>query len=214
MGAGTRARIMKLDFNPLNHEFRMDGKIIPSVTQVLKAAGLIDAQPHGDSWYANRGTAVHEATVLHDENDLDETTLDPEIVPYLEAWKKFRAEMNFELVEKPELQVYSELGYAGIVDRVCKINGQISILDIKTGVFAKWWSVQLAAYAMAYENHVDAALRAAKRTTVAYSKYTYRRYAVQITNEGTYKMTEYTDRNDFLVFTSALTVANWRQANG
>lgn len=40
-----------------------------------------------------------------------------------------------------------------------------------------------------------------------------RRLAVLLNNEGTYKVTEYKDKRDWLVFLSALSVTNWKKEN-
>ena len=55
-----------LSFDPITHQYRLDGERVPSVTQVLSVCGLID-----DTWYTEesrqRGQAIHLATKLLDE---------------------------------------------------------------------------------------------------------------------------------------------------
>lgn len=116
------------------------GVIYPSVTQVIKEAGLLGWTVQDDAdWYMDRGSAVHEATALWDRGILDESTLDPQIRPYLDAWIKFRKESGYspKIIEKPLLHVTYR--YAGTIDRDC--------IEIKTGQYAPWHSLQIAAYA-------------------------------------------------------------------
>ena len=71
----------------------------PSVTQILKDAGLIDT-----TWYTDeareRGRAVHLATQFLDEDDLDWDTVLPQYGGYLAAWERFKRvllHLDFEL---------------------------------------------------------------------------------------------------------------------
>ena len=63
------------------------------VTQAIKLCGLIDAA-WSDQYAMDRGTAIHEATALDDKGDLDESTVDPAVKPYLDGWRLFRREME------------------------------------------------------------------------------------------------------------------------
>ncbi len=111
------------------------------VTDVLRLAGLMDP-----TWFTDpgreRGTHVHTACALLDRGDLDETSLDPVIVPYLDAYRRFLTESGtvWDLIEQ-EIED-QPLGYRGRLDRA----NRTSIADIKTG--APHWSVavQIAAY--------------------------------------------------------------------
>lgn len=183
-----------LKFDESTHTFTLDGVVIPSVTQILKKAGLIDDAWY-DMYYANKGTAIHKAVELFENDDLDEDSLDDEIKPYLGAWIKFKLETDWRTAQT-ELQVHG-IGYAGIVDLVGSLNEEPAIIDLKSGsVVSPWWGLQLAAYVNAIEIEVDLLPQ---------------RYALQLKNDGTYKLHEYKDRNDIRVFNAALTIANWKE---
>lgn len=108
-----------------------------SVTEVIQAFGII-RESNDSEWYMERGSAIHLATEYYDMGTLDESDLDPQLVGYLEAWKKYRADTGYnpKYIEKPLL--HSIFGYCGKLDR----DG----LDIKSGAPAKWHILQAAAY--------------------------------------------------------------------
>ncbi len=132
-------------FDPIKHEYAISGRAVPSVTQVLQRAGLID-----DSWFTEdsreRGTFVHEATALFDRGELDFDRLDPALVGYVEAWQMFRAlvPVKFDLIEVPMWS--EEYRFAGTIDRAWPGH----VLDIKTGAFPAWMPLQLGGYSILY----------------------------------------------------------------
>ncbi|MEO2054703.1 MAG: hypothetical protein ABGX83_05330 [Nitrospira sp.] len=129
-----------------NHIYRVDGIRKPSVSAILQSTGIVDTTFFTE-YGATRGTFAHKATELHDLGDLNEDDLDKTLLPYLEAWKRYRAESGFvpSMIEK---KLYSRLGFCGTIDRFGQDNSGSYILpDIKTGYASQWWHViQLAAY--------------------------------------------------------------------
>lgn len=110
-----------------------------SVTEVIKLAGCLPEFTVADiQWHMDKGSAAHHATALHDLGTLDESTVDPAIVGYLTAWKKFREDAKYTpvFIERPLL--HSLYGYCGTLDR----DG----LDIKTGSPAPWHILQASSY--------------------------------------------------------------------
>ena len=110
-----------LEFNPENHEYRWDGKIVPSVTQVISEFLPFDG-PDNDVVRnaAHFGSAVHKATEFRDMGKNAE--IDPQLEPWLAGWELFKSEW-LPTVKK------------GIV-----------IADIKTGQPSLKWAYQLGAY--------------------------------------------------------------------
>lgn len=107
---------MKVTFREEDHTYWSEGGLeVPSVTGILKAVGLSKDFTSVDNFYRERGIAVHEAIQLYADNNLDEKSLDPVIVPYLEGAKRFLDTMK----EKPKAEVvYGNEPYwfAGTVD--------------------------------------------------------------------------------------------------
>lgn len=183
-----------LTFDPIKHEYRWNGAVVPSVTQILTPlTDLSFVDPDVLRRAQDFGTAVHYACELHDTGRLDEDALDPELAPYLNGWRRFYAEHAcvWDLVES---RVYHPtLRYAGTLDRRGNVDGHPSIVDIKSGT-SLYPSVgpQLAAY-----THASSPTPAA-----------YRRYAVRLFPDG-YELKQYTSALDWPAFASLITLRNF-----
>jgi len=136
---------MNFHYDKDKHEYTLDGKVLPTVTQILKEVGLIDT-----TWFTEsatmRGTDVHKMCHFYDESDLDESQVPEDLKGYLEAWKKFKSDMClvFTAIEVP---LYSETyQYAGTPDRLGTSFGKGILIDIKSGIPQSWVRYQLAAY--------------------------------------------------------------------
>jgi len=184
-----------LTFDPEKHEYWYEGRIIPSVTQILQAEGFIDTAFY-DDWSRDRGKYAHKATELYDLDDLDEESLDPEISPRLEAWKRFLSESGFQIVAIEEQVSNISLRYAGTLDRRGFLSGKRAILDIKTGAVEPWAGIQLAGYGMTAPDY-----------------YGIERYAVQLKDDGKYKLTQFKDMNDFGIWRAAVSCYHWKNNN-
>jgi hypothetical protein len=189
----------ELQLEERTHTYRVDGVVLPSVTQVLEDVGIIDysfLNPDDRAHYLQRGSAVHLATQLDDEGDLDEATVEPAIAPYLEAWRAFRLKSGFTPSRIEHRDYSQEYAYAGTLDRAGTFASKpatIYILDIKTGTAPWWVRVQLAAYAAFFEGPRK-----------------FPRFAVELHDDGTFRVSEeFPGRDwqkDFAVFTAALEV--------
>jgi hypothetical protein len=90
-------------FEPIRHVYTLDGDPLPSVTQVLQSAGIIDFSgiPAPILLAArDRGAAVHKACHYYNDDDLDVDLFAaeyPDYWPYLSAWIAFRRESGFVL---------------------------------------------------------------------------------------------------------------------
>lgn len=191
-----------LTFNAERHEYRLNGVIVPSVTQITdQFVDFSFVNPEALELARQRGTAVHIACELDDYNELDESTVDPRIVPYLDAYRKFRYEGGFT-PEHTEMRVYSErYGFAGTLDRRGPMNGgKATLLDIKTGATASpSWALQTAGYALAYDEMYGATTKG--------------RCVLQLKPNGKYNLIHYKGRNDTKVFLAALAVFNWKKGH-
>ena len=181
-------------FNNEGHIYTVDGKIIPSVTTIIKECGLIDTTWFNDT-ATTRGTYVHQATELLDRDDLDEASLDPVLVPYVDVYKRFKDETGFCINDIEKIVYNSTYGYIGTLDRTGRFpNDKInSIIDIKTGQPARWHGVQLAAYALCFGSEI------------------FNRYGLYLHDTGTYRLERFKDRQDMNVWMACLTLYKWRQ---
>ena len=189
---------MELVLEPITHTYTRDGVRVPGISEIIQSAGMVD-----DKWFTeysrDRGSMAHLACQLHDEDDLDESTLDPVIRPYLEAWKKFRADTCFnpELIER---KLYHPVyGYAGTLDRYGLFNDYKSVIELKSGLISAVTGLQLAAQGMLLE---------------ANGYEVQKRFALQIKKDGAYKLTPYNDANARVVFLACVTAHNFKTQNG
>lgn len=194
---------MALDFDEEAHAYYWQGVRVPNVTSIL---GRLDEEdlariPPAVLEYARlRGTMVHKACEFYDQGRLNESSIDPQIAGYVAGWKRFRAETGY-VPELTEYRFYNEtLGYAGCLDSMGKFRGGWAILDRKTGAPLPSHGPQLAAYQHA--PMPDDSRRA------------FRRFAIQLTSDGDYKVHPYTDSADWRVFVSLLNVNEWRTKHG
>lgn len=186
-----------LTFDAEKHEYRIDGQRVPSVTQVLQGAGLIDTRWFNDE-ARMRGTYVAQATEFYDEGTLDYDALDDELKPYVMAWENFVVDNGVEVLAI-EMPVCNEtLRYAGTLDRVVRMLAYQHakwVLDIKTGSSAPWHCLQTAGYAGCLRGH-------------------HRRASIVLKDDATYKFEEHTSLSDRGVFLSVLNLYHWKAEKG
>jgi hypothetical protein len=141
-----------LEFDAPSHTYRLAGRIVPSVTQILGIVTDFDGIPPAVLENARRrGEAVHKMIDLDNREELDETSVTDELAPFLKAWRKFLAESGAVVISS-ELRVYHEkLGYAGTADLLLDWNGRYVLPDIKaTYAVPRTVGIQTAAYGEAY----------------------------------------------------------------
>ncbi len=198
-----------LTFEPLSHTYRVGDEILPSVTQALKIAGIIDYSmipQHVLQKAAERGTYVHKMIHYWLDGELDLEKVPSGMMGYLDAARRFIDESRFE-PHRVECRQYHKLHrYAGTwdLDGTVGGSGDLATADWKTGIILDGHAFQLAAYNLLRPNP-----RAA------------RRIAVKLNSDGTYRAHEYpspehpgnTFTNDVGVFLSALTCAKFHIKN-
>jgi hypothetical protein len=189
-----------VELDPITHTYRRHGCIVPGVTSVLKNARIVDYSFIPQDVLqraAHRGSAVHLAAQYCDEGMLDRGSIDPELEGYLQAYERFLEESRF-LPLQIEMRVYHEVyHYAGTLDRIGLLNDDLTILDFKTGLVLPGHAIQLAAYA----NTQPKPRR-------------FRRIALQLNDDATYRVHEYplTEfQRDVDIFLAALVCSNFIQ---
>lgn len=194
-----------LNLDKETHTYTKDKQQIPGVSRILQGAGLIDfSKVPIDRLEAalNFGTAVHRACELYDKNDLDETSLSEELIPYLNAWKKFRKDTKFKIKAIEEHVLSTRLRFAGTLDRRGLLYDRHVIIDIKSSVdFHPAAAIQTSAYKEAYNEDKKPKDKVLDR------------YSVLLKPDGNYKVVQYKDKNDFNIFVSSLNLWNWKERN-
>ena len=210
-------RIVKI--TDTDYQFTENGLpyVYPRVTSIIKEFGINDLSkvPPDDLEKGRQlGSAVHSMIELYNKGILKSDSLDVKLPPYLEGYKKFRAEVSWakefestpheqevKLIvetEDPEndptgIFIYSHRwGFAGTLDDVFK--PQI-ITDYKSGVLGKEGmkaaALQTAAYSIGYKE--------------LYRKSIKKRFTVHL-KPGGYKIHEYNQEKDMYDFLALMTV--------
>lgn len=107
-----------IEFDEENHWFKIDGKFLPSVTQILRKEGFCPDLSFIDPWYLQRGSYVHKVTELWDMGTLDEEALSDDLKPYLESYIKAYDECGFKIIDIEKKLYHPTWKYAGIIDRI------------------------------------------------------------------------------------------------
>lgn len=145
--------LTSLTFDPEKHEYRIDGEVVPSVTQILTKAGMTDltfCTEHG----LNLGTAIHAAIHLHVTGKLDMDSLDPQVQPYYQQWLNFLNDTNFRVIQTEQPVYHTGLMYAGTLDVRGELNGLQIVMDFKSNSKPRAVQAQLGGYSLAVRSHL------------------------------------------------------------
>lgn len=193
-----KRRKPSIELDVERHVYSVKGVEYISVTQALDEGGAMPwVTKH--QYYLDRGRAVHSATQYDDEGDLIYDDLPEYLSGYVDAWRCFCAETEFVPLLIEEKVFSKRYGYAGCLDRVGIFRGEQVVLDIKSGEIAPATAMQTAAYGKAY--------KPGKR---------WRRLAVQLKPDGTFKVVEWGAdmfERDFADFIAFHRMAIWKRRN-
>ncbi len=192
-----------LSFEPVEHVYHFEGQRVPSVTQILD---VIDEtwkiDPAVLRGAAERGVAVHRATELDDMSALDLDDLDPVLLPYVNAWRRFRRETGFSVLHSESRVWHDAMRYAGTLDRVGRFGNRslrpdrLHLLDIKSGVEWPSHGPQTAAYAEAFQR--------------LHKERIYQRWCVYLRPDGQYRLVQQKSPGDWPTFLACLSIRQFR----
>lgn len=185
----------EIQFDEEKHIYSFDGKVIPGVTEILSpitAGGYSKINPAVLEHAAAKGTLVHDWCEMYDYGSADEF-MPTEVALYCEAYMEFIRDYVpiWEMIEEI-VGWYNpkgvEYNYAGRLDRCGLIDGQRSILDIKTIA------------SPSTKNHISACCQTAAYAYAVDNLGDWRRYVLYLKPDGTYKLMdcqEYEQKNNF-----------------
>jgi hypothetical protein len=176
------AKRSRVQFDEATHTYTLDGVELPSVTHIIRYLAVDkanNADPNMALIARERGSAVHEATVMYDYSGEIPDDFPVEYAPYLEAYVQFVRDYKPGWIDIEHVMGSSELGYAGTLDRFGVIDEEQAILDIKTSykVDVPSLSAQLYAY--------EALLKSEKP---ALAKTVFNLYGLQLMRTGKYRL--------------------------
>lgn len=197
---------MNIEFEESGHRYRIEGKQVPSVTQVL---ALLDhysgVQSHILEAARDFGVAGHKGMALAIRERLDWNSVDPYLFPYLEKGMEFLTEVQKHstvtgseiIVGDPKLKV------AGTIDLVTESPRYTDLYEFKfTYATPAQVGLQTAAYAH---------LLRANRPELC--KKPLRRWCVVLWETGP-RTLQLVDPADWQYFLSFLNVHHWKLNHG
>jgi hypothetical protein len=191
---------MHLLFDKSTHTYELNGRAVPSVTQVLEPLEMFDGIPsHVLEAARERGQFVHEAMALLVRDALDWSSLDVSLVPYIEGGKRFLEESGAVVIASEMRVACPKIRCAGTFDLLAYLRDAECLIEFKaTAALPRTVGPQTAAYERLY-----AAMHAGKPR---------KRYCVQL-KPGDYRVHPLTDPADWSVFQSCLNIHYWRNKN-
>ncbi|MDD5485967.1 MAG: hypothetical protein PHW65_00170 [Dehalococcoidales bacterium] len=141
---------MSTHFDPDKHQYFINSRPVPSVTQVLHEV-VPEAIHYADEWYLQRGTAVHACMALLAQGK--RFSHDPEITGQVKSGIQWFADYAPDIVEV-ETHLYSELyQFAGTPDLICRSakfgSKTLVIVDWKADILPVNY-IQLGGYGVLY----------------------------------------------------------------
>lgn len=189
-----------LTFDEAKHIYRLNGIVVPSVTQVMQPLSdetYRDVEPRVLARAAGKGTAVHNA--IENYLDFGIEDVDPDHMGYFTAFLRWLSEYNPQVLASEYRLYHKFMGYAGTADLICIIDGRLYLIDYKTTqrIEEMLVRVQLKAYAQAL-----ASLGVEPRRTAA----------LHLRRDGTFDFqTHDGGAESWQVFSSLLTVLKYKQ---
>lgn len=120
-----------IEFDEATHTYKVDGKILPSVTTITGILSSIDYKeidPQIIKRAGERGTKVHKA--IEDYTNWLDYELEIEYEPYMQSFKKALQEEKFELIKAEFKLTNNEI--CGTIDNMSQLGDKRIIIDYKT----------------------------------------------------------------------------------
>ncbi len=142
---------MRVLFHPRQHAYTIIGVgRVPSISECIANAGKTNTAfmtPEG----RERGTSVHEVIHQYLTGKSKYVYFRPEYDGYWSAFKRFMAQTQFECIHSEKIVGHGQHLYACRVDIVCRLNGRVVVVDMKTGQKgAVLWQVVANRMALSY----------------------------------------------------------------
>ena len=208
---GSRGNI--LSFDPASHTYRVDGRVVPSVTELLEAAGVSPdyrrIHPAVLQHARLRGRHTDAACDLADTDDLDWSSVHPEAVPLVQSWESFKKDYGYEPILQQPLLYHPIWDYAGTPDSIGMLDDHVVVVERKaTARMAGSYALQVAGYAC--EGLHLAPRGGGRLEPVTWGQPA--RLGVHLQRSGKYDLVSYDDPSDISAWLGVVALARWRKA--
>lgn len=179
-----------LKFDEDKHKYTWNGKVVPSVTQVIGDVLKGERDEYEPTHAMLKGTIVHKMLELYDQGNLG--GYDERVKGYLDSWIQFKKTYQVEVKDIEKVHFNDVEMLAGTVDRIAMVGGRLTVIDIKTGKSYKEYPLQTAGYSVLFGN-IE------------------RRMCVFVSDSGVPEVEEHDNQQDLEVFKSLLKVWKWKK---
>lgn len=173
-------------FDADRHLYFLGDQVRPSISQMLKAGGLVDGHEFMTEEGKVRGTAVHRLTADYSLGAIEDVVSSTsKYKGYLLAYQAAMSRLQLEVLEVEEPQMHPVYRYGGRSDLVGRLWGLLSVIETKSGGKERWHPIQTALQAM-----LTAHRYGLKPHQVG-------RYALYIQETGRYSLERHVNPGDF-----------------
>lgn len=199
-----------LTFEEEGHRYFWSGTPVPNVTRIIGHLTDYSRIPPDQLRRAQEeGTANHKLVELDCKNDLDVASIPEWQKGVYQAWCRFKDDTGFECWASEHRIFHSGYRYAGTLDitgllrKLARVKGPV-LIDVKRSLYAgPVIGLQTAAYLAAWNQDMkDSRIPEANR------------FALVLKKDGTYRLEQYSAREDFQVFLAQLITYRWRETHG
>jgi hypothetical protein len=124
----------------------------PSTTDIIRFFGLsLDYEEFGSDESARRGQLVHAGSHMLANHGQDRPweARHPEVHRYLDAYRKFLREHDFQLLYAEHEFKCESLRFISHPDQIGLLDGKHALLELKSGGLPKWVRLQTAGQVLA-----------------------------------------------------------------
>jgi hypothetical protein len=191
-----------IEFDEASHTYRLDGAVVPSVTQLLEPVRRELGGSESVLEYKRQiGKALDKTIELSERNDLDYSSIDEAVLPFFEAWLQFKKDSEFRVLLNQPVVYSRKLRFAGTLDILGTRHYTSSVPDELLDTKCVWTidpatAIQTAGYALGARESLGINVK--------------KRGGLQLLRDGKYKLFPYTNPADESVFKSCLTIHAWK----
>lgn len=132
-----------------------NGERVPRTTEIC---ALLAPRWPADEYYLRKGSLIHLITEWEDTGELDESSVDPNLQPYLEAYRRFKRSTNWHTTFTETKFFHEKYRYCGRADKIGQFGitartKWIWVIDIKSGTPHEADRLQAPAYLFGLKNH-------------------------------------------------------------
>jgi len=170
-----------------------NGERIPRTTQIC---ALLAPRWPAHAYYLRKGKLIHLITEWEDSEELDESSVDPNLFGYLEAYRSFKRITRWKTLQSEISFFHEKYRYCGRADKIGFFDSKWNwVIDIKSGQPHESDKLQAPAYLFGLKSQGEKVERCGD---------------VYLGSDGTFKFVEVCDPTErFLKFLAGL--KKWRE---